>query len=75
MDSELLDAGGSSPTHDDMESTRSTRLYHASAHRRVQAKLATVKNASSLDDVDESDLSLGLFAYPVLQAADVLLYK
>ncbi|KZV86861.1 tryptophanyl-tRNA synthetase [Exidia glandulosa HHB12029] len=40
-----------------------------------KAKLATVKNATSLDDVDETDLSLGLFAYPVLQAADVLLYK
>ncbi|EJD48644.1 tryptophanyl-tRNA synthetase [Auricularia subglabra TFB-10046 SS5] len=40
-----------------------------------KAKLATVKNATSLDDVDESELCLGLFAYPVLQAADVLLYK
>jgi tryptophanyl-tRNA synthetase len=37
--------------------------------------LATIRNAQSIDEVDESQLALGLFAYPVLQAADVLIYK
>lgn len=40
-----------------------------------QSKLATLRNANSEDEVDESMLQLGLLAYPVLQAADVLLYK
>jgi tryptophanyl-tRNA synthetase len=40
-----------------------------------QSKLATLRNANSEDEVDDSMLQLGLLAYPVLQAADVLLYK
>lgn len=40
-----------------------------------KSKLATAKNAAETSDVDHKDLSLGLFAYPVLQAADILLYK
>lgn len=40
-----------------------------------KAKLATARNVSDSTDVDDKDLSLGLFAYPVLQAADILLYK
>ncbi|GAC75158.1 mitochondrial tryptophanyl-tRNA synthetase [Moesziomyces antarcticus T-34] len=40
-----------------------------------KAKLATVRNVSDTTEVDDKDLSLGLFAYPVLQAADILLYK
>ncbi|KAK9896623.1 tryptophanyl-tRNA synthetase [Cystobasidium minutum MCA 4210] len=39
-----------------------------------KSRLATMRNANSEDEVDESMLHLGLFAYPVLQAADVLLY-
>lgn len=46
-----------------------TRVY------RAQSKLATLRNANSEDEVDESMLMLGLMAYPVLQAADILLYK
>jgi len=41
----------------------------------LQGKLAQLRNANSEDEVDESLLQLGLLAYPVLQAADVLLYK
>lgn len=41
----------------------------------IQSRLATRRNANSEDEVDESMLQLGLFAYPVLQAADVLLYQ
>jgi tryptophanyl-tRNA synthetase len=41
----------------------------------AQSKIAAFKNASSEDHVSESDLQLGLLAYPVLQAADILIYK
>ncbi|SNX84977.1 probable MSW1 - tryptophanyl-tRNA synthetase, mitochondrial [Melanopsichium pennsylvanicum] len=40
-----------------------------------KSKIATAKNAGENTDVEDKDLSLGLFAYPVLQAADILLYK
>lgn len=40
-----------------------------------KAKLATAKNAAEAAEVDDKELNLGLFAYPVLQAADILLYK
>ncbi|KIJ31807.1 hypothetical protein M422DRAFT_36082 [Sphaerobolus stellatus SS14] len=39
-----------------------------------KGKLATVRNANSEDEVDDSMLNLGLFSYPVLQAADILAY-
>lgn len=41
----------------------------------LQSKLATLRNANSEDEIDDSMLQLGLLAYPVLQAADILLYK
>lgn len=40
-----------------------------------KSKLATARNVGEGAEVDDKDLSLGLFAYPVLQAADILLYK
>jgi tryptophanyl-tRNA synthetase len=40
-----------------------------------QSKLATARNVQSVEDVDDAHLTLGLFAYPVLQAADILLYR
>lgn len=40
-----------------------------------KSKLATAKNVAEGTEIDDKDLSLGLFAYPVLQAADILLYK
>ncbi|SAM82687.1 probable MSW1-tryptophanyl-tRNA synthetase, mitochondrial [Ustilago bromivora] len=40
-----------------------------------KSKVATAKNVAEGSEVDDKDLSLGLFAYPVLQAADILLYK
>ncbi|PVF98970.1 tryptophanyl-tRNA synthetase [Serendipita vermifera] len=39
-----------------------------------KSKLAIQQDASDLD-LDDSNLNLGLFTYPVLQAADVLLYR
>ncbi|KAG8970036.1 Tryptophan--tRNA ligase, mitochondrial [Tulasnella sp. 419] len=40
-----------------------------------KSKIAVARNANTEDEVNESHLNLGLFAYPVLQAADILLYK
>jgi len=40
-----------------------------------KSRLAASKNANSENDVDESQLNAGLFTYPVLQAADVLIYR
>ncbi|KIP07498.1 hypothetical protein PHLGIDRAFT_19165 [Phlebiopsis gigantea 11061_1 CR5-6] len=40
-----------------------------------KARLATSRNAKDESEVDESMLNTGLFTYPVLQAADILLYK
>ena len=39
-----------------------------------KAQLAT-RTSVSVDEVNEVDLKLGLLAYPVLQAADIMLYK
>lgn len=41
----------------------------------VQSKLAVSKNAADEGSITEADLKLGLLAYPVLQAADIMLYK
>ncbi|CAG8457604.1 10321_t:CDS:2 [Paraglomus occultum] len=41
-----------------------------------KAKIAQYKNVQSIEDIGvSSGLCLGLLAYPILQAADVLLYK
>lgn len=40
-----------------------------------KSRLATSRNANDESEVDESHLNAGLFTYPVLQAADILLYK
>ncbi|GJE88082.1 tryptophanyl-tRNA synthetase [Phanerochaete sordida] len=40
-----------------------------------KSRLATSRNANDESEVDESMLNTGLFTYPVLQAADILLYK
>ncbi|KAF8835778.1 Nucleotidylyl transferase [Paxillus ammoniavirescens] len=40
-----------------------------------KSRLAASRNANSEADVDESLLNAGLFTYPVLQAADVLVYR
>lgn len=40
-----------------------------------QSRLATSRNANDESEIDESMLNTGLFTYPVLQAADILLYK
>lgn len=40
-----------------------------------KSRIAVSRNANSEDEVSEADLRLGLLSYPVLQAADVMLYK
>lgn len=40
-----------------------------------KSRLATSRNARDESEVDESLLNVGLFTYPVLQAADILAYK
>lgn len=40
-----------------------------------KSQLATSKNANSNEEIDESELQLGLLSYPVLQTADIFLYK
>ncbi|KDQ18685.1 hypothetical protein BOTBODRAFT_29062 [Botryobasidium botryosum FD-172 SS1] len=40
-----------------------------------KSKLAVARNDGTDKNQDDGHLSLGLFAYPVLQAADILLYK
>jgi tryptophanyl-tRNA synthetase len=40
-----------------------------------KSKLATARNANDESEVDEALLHVGLFDYPVLQAADILAYK
>ena len=47
--------------------------YHA---KNIQSKLSLPADSSLLDpSATKSKLRLGLFSYPVLQAADILLYK
>ncbi|KAG7453082.1 tryptophanyl-tRNA synthetase [Guyanagaster necrorhizus] len=40
-----------------------------------KSRLATSRNMSDDADVDEGSLNAGLFTYPVLQAADILVYN
>lgn len=90
MDPQLQHVDGQAPAHDDLEgpalspSLSFPRAPPPSEHRTLppplalvglQGKIAVHKNHASEADVSESDLNLGLFAYPVLQAADILLYK
>lgn len=49
--------------------------YFLQLSQHEQSKLAQIRNANSEDEVDDSLLQLGLLAYPVLQAADILLYR
>ncbi|KAL4074545.1 hypothetical protein V8B97DRAFT_1868581 [Scleroderma yunnanense] len=40
-----------------------------------KSRLAASRNANSEDEIDESLLNSGLLTYPVLQAADILVYR
>jgi tryptophanyl-tRNA synthetase len=43
--------------------------------KRLQARLAVSRNANDESEVDDSLLNVGLFTYPILQAADILAYR
>jgi tryptophanyl-tRNA synthetase len=43
--------------------------------KRSQARLAISRNANDESEVDDSLLNVGLFTYPILQAADILAYR
>jgi tryptophanyl-tRNA synthetase len=51
------------------------RDLHLTDELLAQIKLSLSEDASVLDDTAKAKLKLGLFSYPVLQAADVLLYR
>jgi tryptophanyl-tRNA synthetase len=40
-----------------------------------QGRLADARNAADESEVSEEHLNLGLFTYPILQAADILAYR
>lgn len=63
-------------TNDDLEGDlyQLSRLVCCSL-MNMKSKLATARNANPESDVDDSMLNLGLFSYPVLQAADILIYR
>ncbi|KAI9646940.1 Tryptophan--tRNA ligase, mitochondrial [Ciborinia camelliae] len=52
-----------------LDPERSTVFYQSSS------KLSLEDNASPLDDGKKAQLKLGLFSYPVLQAADILVHR
>ncbi|TKA54986.1 hypothetical protein B0A53_02459 [Rhodotorula sp. CCFEE 5036] len=66
-------AGGAVVFHQDQVPEHAELAWYLNTV--TPSKLATLRNANSEDEVDESMLMLGLMAYPVLQAADILLYK
>ena len=41
----------------------------------LQTRLAVSRNANDESEVDDSLLNAGLFTYPILQAADMLVYR
>ena len=61
-------------TDDPMEGISANHILR-SLLMNVQSKLELPENATSQDGKAKSALKLGLFSYPVLQAADILLYK
>jgi tryptophanyl-tRNA synthetase len=42
---------------------------------RLQSRLAVSRNSNDESEVDDSLLNVGLFTYPILQAADILAYR
>lgn len=81
MDIELHGFYGIFVSHDTMEglSISLCRVFlHASLGHFTdmkQSKLSLEDDASPLDGDKKSKLKLGLFSYPVLQAADILVHR
>lgn len=77
MDIELSYAHGQTSSDDYMEGMLSSRLIMMLPDDIMisQSRIAASRNTSDEDAVDESSLNAGLFTYPVLQAADIMIYK
>lgn len=57
------------------KSTRSSKNVERLSDRNLQSKLNLPDDANLDSDEATAKLKLGLFSYPVLQAADILLYR
>lgn len=78
MDIELYRFYGISVQDDTVEGKRSSHLnivFINSYLKYHQSKLHLSDDASALDEKAKSSLKLGLFSYPVLQAADILVHR
>ncbi len=62
-------------SHDSVEGKLFTWLEVQLAHDQHQTKMSVDENASPLSGGNKSKLKLGLFSYPVLQAADILVHR
>jgi tryptophanyl-tRNA synthetase len=75
VDPELRCEHGLSGAHDAVEGVYVSAFVSICTNTHPQSKLALPATASPLDPAANKDaLKLGLFSYPVLQAADILLY-
>ncbi|KAI9887760.1 MAG: Tryptophan--tRNA ligase, mitochondrial [Watsoniomyces obsoletus] len=65
------------PAHSELMWLLSCRATMGSLSRMTQwkAKMGPVINTTSASEISPFDLRLGLFSYPVLQAADVLVHR
>lgn len=77
MDFELYGFDGIFKPDDPVEGemTTPTSWPYAWELRVWQSKLSLSDNASVTDEKAKSALKLGLFSYPVLQAADILVHR
>ena len=76
MDIELHCIDGLSIANDTVEGESTPVLKCLQpAYNYPQSKLSLSQDSSFLDEKAKSSLKLGLFSYPVLQAADVLVHR
>jgi tryptophanyl-tRNA synthetase len=81
VDIELYGEYGISISNDAVESecyslvSLFCRVYKIEAKAGTQSKMKLPAGSSPLDESNKSKLKLGLFSYPVLQAADILVHR
>lgn len=75
VDSELHCFDGISFPHDPVEGVISISILGNTRLTLLQSKLSLKDDASPLDGGSKSKLKLGLFSYPVLQAADIMVHR
>ena len=74
MDSQLHSFRGISVKNDTVESQCICLKMSTSMLTLIQSKL-NISDKSNMNDKAASNLKLGLFSYPVLQAADILVHR